>query len=367
MWAGIEATNERQPPKSRGRSEIGRASATAPGIVHPKPGPVQPGGPPRKAEVGCTFGTIMSLACNRHGPLDDSRCDPGNRWSPRWQCPCSLASLARHGGRTSRSTFLMFAALWSYRGFVLANVRREFQSRYRVSLLGGLWSVLNPLAQIAVYTVVLAGVMEARLPGIDSSLGYSIYLCAGIITWGLFAEIVSRTTTVFVDNANLLKKLSFPRICLPAHVILSSILNFGIVFGLFLLFLVATGHFPGLPVLAVIPVLAIQILLGVGLGVLLGVTNVFFRDVAQVTGILMQFWFWLTPIVYPLSVVPEPFRTVIGGNPTTAIAKAYQDILLAGRWPDWESLLPAAVLAGLAVAAGMRTFRLRAGEMVDEL
>ena len=261
----------------------------------------------------------------------------------------------------------MFAALWSYRGFVLANVRREFQSRYRVSLLGGLWSVLNPLAQIAVYTVVLAGVMEARLPGIDSSLGYSIYLCAGIITWGLFAEIVSRTTTVFVDNANLLKKLSFPRICLPAHVILSSILNFGIVFGLFLLFLVATGHFPGLPVLAVIPVLALQILLGVGLGVLLGVTNVFFRDVAQVTGILMQFWFWLTPIVYPLSVVPEPFRTIIGANPTTAIAKAYQDILLAGRWPDWDSLLPAAVLAGLAVAAGMRTFRLRAGEMVDEL
>ena len=350
---------------SRGRQ--GSALPPAPGIVHSKSGPEQAGRATVRHEANCTFGTIAGIARDRRKLTNESRCGAVDLWARCWSCSLALGPPALDVDRALLPRLLMFAALWNYRGFVLASVRREFQSRYQVSLLGGLWAVFNPLAQIAVYTAVLAGVMQARLPGVTGTFGYSIYLCAGIITWGLFAEIIGRATTVFVDNANLLKKLSFPRVCLPAHVILSSILNFAIVFGLFLLFLLSVGHFPGLPVLAVVPVLAIQILLAVGLGVLLGVTNVFFRDVAQATGILMQFWFWLTPIVYPLSVVPEPFRAAIRANPTTAIATAYQDILLTGRWPDWESLLPAAVLASLAVAAGMRAFRRRAGEMVDEL
>ncbi|HEX4524193.1 MAG TPA: ABC transporter permease, partial [Casimicrobiaceae bacterium] len=86
----------------------------------------------------------------------------------------------------------MFSALWNYRAFVLSSVRREFDARYRVALLGGVWAILNPLAQIAVYTAVLAGVMGAKLPGVAGTFAYSIYLCAGIITWGLFAEIITR-------------------------------------------------------------------------------------------------------------------------------------------------------------------------------
>src|SRR5881394_167035 len=107
------------------------------------------------------------------------------------------------------------AAIWRYRNFVLGAVRREFELRYRGSMLGSLWNVLNPLAMIAVYTIIFSGLMQARLPGVDSTFAYSIYLCAGIFSWGLFTEIVSRGQTVFLDNANLIKKLSFPRVCLP--------------------------------------------------------------------------------------------------------------------------------------------------------
>lgn len=261
----------------------------------------------------------------------------------------------------------MLLALWNYRGFVLASVRREFEARYRVSMLGGLWAILNPVAQIAVYTLVLSEVMQARLPGVETGFAYSIYLCAGIITWMLFAEIISRSTNVFVENGNLLKKLSFPRICLPATVVVSALLNFAIVFGLFLLFLVFVGKFPGGPLLALLPVLAIQVLFAAGLGVMLGVANVFYRDTAQGVGIALQFWFWLTPIVYPLVIVPARFQGFIEANPMTGLIGAYQDILLKQQWPEWQRLLPALVLAVLVVAGAMRFFRRRSGEMVDEL
>ncbi len=113
-------------------------------------------------------------------------------------------------------------SLWGYRGFVLGSVKREFQSRYRGSLFGALWTVLNPLSMIVVYTVIFSQVMRARLPGVDDGLAYSVYLCAGLLTWGLFAEITSRSQSMFIENANLLKKISFPRICLPVIVLLNA-------------------------------------------------------------------------------------------------------------------------------------------------
>src|SRR5690554_225836 len=123
----------------------------------------------------------------------------------------------------------ILSSLWHYRGFVLGSVQREFQSRYRNSLLGALWTIINPLAMIIVYTVIFSRLMPARLPGVDNDLGYGIYLCAGLLTWGLFAEILGRGQAVFLEHANLLKKLSFPRICLPLVVVLNALLNFAII------------------------------------------------------------------------------------------------------------------------------------------
>ncbi|MES2161684.1 MAG: ABC transporter permease [Pseudomonadota bacterium] len=261
----------------------------------------------------------------------------------------------------------MFSGVWRYRGFVLGSVQREFQSRYRNSLFGAAWTVLNPLAMIVVYTVIFSQVMGSRLQGSNATFAYSIYLCAGALTWGLFAEITSRSQSVFIDHANLIKKLQFPRICLPIIVVLNALVNFAIIFGLFTAFLLISGSFPGWVYFAVFPVLLLQIVFAIGLGMVLGVLNVFFRDVGQFFTIVLQFWFWFTPIVYPVSTLPAPVRALLVWNPMAAVIGAYQQILVNGQAPQWGSLLPAAV-AGLACCAlGLQLFRKRAGEMVDEL
>jgi len=261
----------------------------------------------------------------------------------------------------------MARAVWNYRGFVLGSVQREFQTRYRNSLLGAAWTILNPLSMIIVYTVIFSQLMKARLPGVDSSLAYGIYLCAGILAWGFFSEVIGRSQSVFLEHANLIKKLSFPRICLPLIVVLNASVNFAIIFLLFLGFLVVTQNFPGWAVLAVIPLLIIQVAFAIGLGIILGVLNVFFRDVGQLVGIVLQFWFWLTPIVYPASILPDGIRPLIEANPMAALIAAYQGIFVYGLWPDWLSLGPVTVLAMMFCLLGMRLFRKRSGEMVDEL
>jgi lipopolysaccharide transport system permease protein len=261
----------------------------------------------------------------------------------------------------------MLKPLWAYRGFILGSVKREFQSKYRNSLLGAAWTVLNPLAMIVVYTVIFSQVMKARLPGVDSTFAYSIYLCAGVITWGLFAEITGRAQNIFLEHANLLKKLSFPRLCLPTVVVLNAVLNFAIIFGLFSVFLLMTGNFPGWAYLALIPLVAIQVAFAIGLGITLGVLNVFFRDVGQLFGVVLQFWFWLTPIVYPVTILPESLRSIMNLNPMAGLVTSYQTILVNGQWPQWQSLWWVTLLAVLLCGLGISLFRKRAGEMVDEL
>ncbi|AJJ20187.1 lipopolysaccharide transport system permease [Yersinia intermedia] len=261
----------------------------------------------------------------------------------------------------------MVKILWAYRGFVLGSVKREFQAKYRNSLLGAAWNVLNPLSMIVVYTVIFSQVMKAKLPGVDSSFAYSIYLCAGILTWGLFSEIVTRGQSVFLDNANLLKKISFPRLCLPVTIVCNALLNFIIVFGLFTLFLIVSGNFPGIVYIGLMPVLSILIIFSIGLGITVGILNVFFRDVGHFFGMIMQFWFWLTPIVYSGEILPDNIRHYLIFNPLAGIVKSCQTILVKGEWPDWSSLLPAAILGCILCLFGMHLFRKHSGEMVDEL
>ena len=261
----------------------------------------------------------------------------------------------------------LIRSLWVYRGFILGSVKREFQNKYQNSMLGALWNILNPLAMIVVYTVIFTQVMRAKLPGVDSSFGYSIYLCAGLLTWGLFAEITIRSQNIFLDNANLLKKISFPRLCLPVMVILNALLNFAIVFGLFTVFLVVSGSFPGWAYLAVLPLLTLIIIFAVGLGMVLGVLNVFFRDIGQAFGIFISFWFWLTPIVYPITILPKVGQDLMMYNPLAPLLGAVQNVLVQGLWPNWTDLIFSAVLGLILCVFGWRLFKRRSGEMVDEL
>ena len=258
-------------------------------------------------------------------------------------------------------------AVWAYRGFILASVKREFQTKYRNSLFGVAWTVANPLCMIFIYTIIFSQVMRAKLPGVENTYAYSIYLCSGIITWFFFSEIISRSINVFIDQAGLIKKLNFPRICLPVTVLLSAVLNFAIMFGLFTIFLILSGNFPGWVYSSVIVILAIQVAFAIGLGVCLGILNVFFRDVGQFFAIFLQLWFWFTPIVYLDSILPKWVQPIIKLNPMFSIMNAYHGVFVSRSWPDWSSLLPVALLSLFVCVFALRMFRKRSDEMVDEL
>ncbi len=263
---------------------------------------------------------------------------------------------------------VMFRSLWEYRGFILANVRREFQQRYTNSLLGGLWAVLNPLTMIVIYTVIFAGIMHSRLAGQEDNIfAYSIYLCAGVLTWGAFADMVGRMQSVFIQYGNLIKKSSFPRSCLPLIVAFAVLIDFAIVFTLYLIFLLATCNFPGRVVLAFPLVFLIQVAFSLGLGLLTATLNVFFRDVGQFVGVVLQFWFWLTPIIYSASILPEQIRSWLWLNPVYPLMAAYQGIFLHHVWPDWWGLSGVAALALVLLLLAGRLFLKLAGEIVDEL
>lgn len=261
----------------------------------------------------------------------------------------------------------LIRALWAYRAFILGSVKREFQFHYRNSLLGAAWTVINPLAMIFVYTVIFAQVMRAKLPGVETTFGYSIYLCAGVLTWGFFAEIVARGLNVFVEHANLIKKINFPRACLPVIVILNAGLNFSIIFCLFTLFLIVSGNFPGWAYFTLLPVLAVQVLFSIGLAIIIGVLNIFFRDTGQLFGVVLQFWFWLTPIVYPAEIVPLKIRSFFCFNPMATFIAAYQGVLVNRIVPNWRDFIWITALSLLLCFVAMRLFRNRYGEMVDEL
>lgn len=263
----------------------------------------------------------------------------------------------------------MFRSLWQYRGFVWGSVMREFNGRYRESLLGAFWSAANPLTMIIIYTLIFSKLMRPMLPGHEQTpFAFSIYLCAGVITWGLFGEMLGRMTHVFIENANLIKKANFPRICLPTIITLSALINFGILMAIYLIFLLIIGHWPGWPIFAVIPLLSLQLLFAIGLGIALGTLNVFFRDVGQFTnGVVLQFWFWLTPIVYTLGALPDWTQEIMQFNPMFPLIAAWQTVFLDQAWPDFASLIPLAILTILMLWLGAWLFLGRVGEIVDEL
>lgn len=257
--------------------------------------------------------------------------------------------------------------LWRFRSFVIGSVSREFQARYRNSLFGAAWTIVNPLSMIAVYTLVFSQVMRSKLPGVDSAFAYSIFLMAGLIPWGLFAEIVARGQNMFLENANLIKKVSFPKACLPLILLLSSLTNFAIVLGLFLIVAVLLGLSPGWPLLGMIPLVLLEITIAMSLALILGLFNVFFRDAGQVTGIFLQFCFWLTPIVYAIDIIPEGYREWLRLNPLVPLFSGFQTIFVQGMWPDWASLGPAVIVAILLMIYASIVIKKRIGEMVDEL
>jgi len=257
--------------------------------------------------------------------------------------------------------------IFTHRNFIYGSVRQDLAIRYKKSIFGVFWLILQPLSTILVYTIVFSQVMQPRLPDAKGPYDFSIFLCSGLLTWALFADILNRSQSMFTENANLLKKLNFPRICIPVIEVTSATLTFCFTIMIFFCFLIILGHFPGFVVMSILPIIALQIALAASLGLTLGVLNVFFRDIGHALAVILQFWFWLTPIVYPLSIIPKWAQAIVNLNPMTAVVIAYQNVFTQGSIPSFKMLLPTFIVTLLTLFASLMLYSKKSNEMVDEL
>lgn len=230
-------------------------------------------------------------------------------------------------------------------------VKRDFQGRYAGSLLGLLWSFVQPLWLLLLYSFVFSTVLKISPVGVRTE-HFAVFLLSGLLPWMALQEGILRSATAVTDNANLVKKLRFPAEILVVAAVLAALLHQAIATLLFLGVLAWLGELSwrGFPLLLV--AVPLQIGLTLGLGLLLGAVHVFFRDTAQVLGMVLTGWFYLTPIVYPPAYVPERFRPWIEGNPLTTLVGLYRDALLGGTAGAADGAPGAAAgIGGLALLA----------------
>jgi lipopolysaccharide transport system permease protein len=252
--------------------------------------------------------------------------------------------------------------LWPHRGLTLSLVRRDIAARYRGSLGGGLWTVLNPLLLILTYYFVFGVVLESRFPGDPTRSGFVVYFLAGMLPWLAISETLGRSPALILEHGNLIKKLVFPSEVLPVVRTLAALVTQAAAVAIFLALLVILGR-PVPWTAAWLPaLLAPQVLMTLGLSYLLAATGAFLRDLAQVNGFVLTIWFFLTPICYPESALPPAMKPILGNNPLFWLVRGYRDILLEGSAPDWKTLALFWAFACAVFIAGKRWFRkLQAG------
>jgi lipopolysaccharide transport system permease protein len=269
--------------------------------------------------------------------------------------------------RENESMLNVLPAIWRFRYFIVSSIRTEFSNRFGRSRLGALWVVIFPLVQTAIYAVVLSAVYSARVPQDGAKSSYALYLLAGMLAWAAFSEIVNRCLTVFIDNGTLLKKLVFPRICLPIIVCGSAVITNAALLFVTLLIYGVMGHLPGINILWLPLLLALNFMFALGIGLILGVLNVFMRDVGQVVGISLQLFFWLTPIVYVPSAIPIRYQDILKLNPLSHIVEGYQNVLVYDTPPPVAPLLIVTALILALLGLALVLFRRANEEMVDAL
>jgi lipopolysaccharide transport system permease protein len=258
---------------------------------------------------------------------------------------------------------------------------RDLKARYEGSLLGRLWPVLNPLILFAVYYFIFAVVMEQRLTdkgvpvGDEATMG--LYIISGILPWLCFSDTLLRCTGVVLENGNLVKKIAFPSQLLPVYAVCVNLVYMAI--GLVLFIVAKLLFFGGLPsawpyLLAAIP---LQVVFATGLGLLLGALNIFIRDTSQIIGLILQLWFFWTPIVYPAELVQKSlgFHAIwMQINPMYHLMELYRtalvypdDIVLTDRVPPALSVLVLLVMAVVTFLPGYAFFLRTKGRFADEL
>ena len=243
------------------------------------------------------------------------------------------------------------AELVANRQVLGALVWRDLKARYRGSVLGFLWTFLNPLLLMAIYSLVFSVYMRVDLAH------YPIFVFAGLLPWIWFSTAVATGAGAIVEGASLIKRVAFPPHVLPAVTVLATLVNFLLGLPLLLAFMLGFGVPIRLAVLTLPLTIAIQLVLTASVATIMALLNVRYRDLQHLLASALTLWFFVTPVLYPTSLVPPSFQPVLILNPMTSIVLAYQDTLYHGRVPSLEHLAVAAAfaLAALAVALTLCT------------
>lgn len=250
---------------------------------------------------------------------------------------------------------------------------RELRSKYKRSILGWGWSLLNPLATMAIFTVVFSVLLKSDPdPGNPSGLHvFALFLLCGLLPWNYLSNCLTGGMFTLVGNANLVKKVYFPRETLVAASVASWLVSFLIEMGVLLVALVVFGNMvvPWVPALIVL--MLIQTVFTLGVALIFSILNVYFRDTQHLVGILLQMWFYGTPIIYPIKLVEDhvhgwPLR-LYELNPMVQFVKAYRNLLYDLRWPTAGTIAYLVAVSFAVLALGIAVFRRFEGRLAEEL
>lgn len=217
--------------------------------------------------------------------------------------------------------------------------KRDFKERYVGTGLGQLWYLISPIIMIFIYTVIFSDFMKMKMNIVDNSYSYSIYLVPGLLAWTSFSTVILRLNTSFFEKANLLKKINVPMFVFQLSIALTEGFLFFLSFVLALIFLLLVHQPVTLIFLWLIPIMGLQIVFSFSLGVIMSLFTPFFRDLKEIVPIVMQLWFWMSPIIYLASMLKGKYPFLLTYNPFYHFIKLYQDIFLYSKSPFYLDML----------------------------
>lgn len=255
-----------------------------------------------------------------------------------------------------------FKEVYEYRDMIISLVKRDLRGRYLGSVLGFLWSFVNPLGQIIIYTVVFSFIFRTGLEN------YYMYMIAGLIPWLFFSGAIQEGTGAIRAQSDMIKKIYFPRAVIPISVTTSNFVNMLFCFIVVFAVLIVTRYGANPMALLFLPiVMIIEYFLTLGVVLIVSAVQVYFRDLQQIIGLVLMAWIYLTPIMYTIDYIPESVRRIyIYINPMTPVIEAYHDILYWKRIPS-GNLLVSAVAAVIVLIIGIMVFKKLEANFAEEM
>lgn len=223
--------------------------------------------------------------------------------------------------------------LWAYRELLYFLIWRDIKVRYKQTVIGALWAIIQPLSMMIIFTIFFSKLIRVPTDGIPSGL----FFYAGMSLWTFFSNSVLNGAGSLLGNTNLITKVHFPKLIIPSAAVFAGVVDFAIASLLLIALLIFYGYGKTWEVLLLIPVSILVTILALGIGILFSALNTKYRDVRYLLPFLLQVWMFISPIIYPASVVPKPYRWLLALNPLTGIVEGYRATLFGQRL-HWQSL-----------------------------